>query len=301
MKKSIFVLVTGIIILMSGCTKKETATKQYITVSILPQKFFVEKITGNRFEINVLLPPGVSPHTFEPPPSSLIQLSKSLIYFTSGHLDFEKTWFEKFRSVNPGMNIIDTSAGVELISNKGKDNHEEEHEGEIEDQDHHEHAGIDPHIWMSVKEVKVQCKNILDAVIKTDPENKELYLKNFDTFILDLDKLDMQIRTMLTGLETRKFIIYHPALGYFARDYDLEEISVEMDGKDPAPEDLKNLIDTAKADGIKVIFVQKQFDTRQAESIASEIGGKVMPLDHLSEDWLNNMIAVARTFQFELK
>lgn len=297
MKKLIFILVTGIIILISGCAKKEPDTKKYITVSILPQKFFVEKITGDNFEINVLLPPGVSPHTFEPPPSSLIQLSKSSLYFTAGHLDFENTWLEKFRSVNPGMNIIDTSVGVELISNKDED----PHEGEIEGQDHHEHTGIDPHIWMSVKEVKIQCKNILDAVIKTDPENKELYLKNFEIFDLDLDKLDMQIRTMLTGLETRKFIIYHPALGYFARDYGLEEISVEMDGKDPAPEDLKNLIDTAKADGIKVIFVQKQFDTRQAESIASEIGGKVMHLDHLSEDWLNNMIAIARTFQFELK
>lgn len=301
MKKLIFILVTGIIILMSGCTKKGPDTKKYITVSILPQKFFVEKITGDKFEINVLLPPGVSPHTFEPPPSSLIQLSKSSLYFTAGHLDFEKTWLEKFRSVNADMNIIDTSAGVGFISNKDKDHHEEEHDGEIEGQEHHEHSGIDPHIWMSIKEVKVQCKNILDAVTTTDPENKSLYVKNFETFILDLDKLDMQIRTMLTGLETRKFIIYHPALGYFARDYDLEEISVEMDGKDPAPEDLKNLIDTAKAEGIKVIFVQKQFDTRQAESIAAEIGGKVMPLDHLSEDWLNNMILIARTFQFELK
>ena len=300
MGKIKYLILAAVIVIISACAKKEQDINKYITVSILPQKFFVEKITGDKFRVNVLLPPGVSPHTFEPPPSSLIDLSKSLIYFTAGHLDFEKTWLEKFRSVNPEMNIVDTSIGVEFISNEEEEHHDETEEVHEAEHEHH-HEGIDPHIWMSVKEVKVQCRNILDAVAKADPSNAEFYQKNFDTFNNELDKLDLQIRTMLSELKTRKFIIYHPALGYFARDYNLHEISVEMDGKDPAPDDLRNLIDTAKSEGIKTIFVQKQFDSRQAESIASEIGGKVMPLDHLSEDWLNNMIAISRTFQFELK
>jgi zinc transport system substrate-binding protein len=285
-------ITTAIILLMIlSCSKtKQESHKNSITVSILPQKFFAEKITGGKFKINVLLPPGVSPHTYEPVLSFLKDLSESEIYFTVGQLDFEVTWMDRFKAVNPSLLIVETSKGADFIVSN-EHHHEDEHA-------EHGHEGADPHIWMSPKEVKVMCANMLEAILKADPLNKEFYQTNYDLFVKDLDKLDMQIRTMLSDLKQRKFIIYHPALSYFARDYGLEEISVEMNGKDPAPDDLKKLIDTALSDGIKTIFVQKQFDARQAESVASEIGGTVMPLDHLSEDWINNLILIARTIQY---
>ncbi|MBU4487354.1 MAG: zinc ABC transporter substrate-binding protein [Candidatus Delongbacteria bacterium] len=305
MNKTITILI--LIMLIAGCSKKSVNDKKILTVSILPQKFFVEKIVGDKFNVNVLLPPGVSPHTFEPSPSSLIELSKSDIYFIIGDLDFEKTWLEKFQSVNPKLIIKNTSEGVDFITHEEHEDEDEENGGHEEsghsenDSEKHHHSGIDPHIWMSPKEVKVLCKNILNGMIEIDNENKEFYQKNFESFENDLEKLDMQIRTILDKLENREFIIYHPALGYFARDYDLEEISIEIDGKEPSPEALKNIIDTAKENEIRTIFIQKQFDIRLAESIAGEINGKVMQLDPLSGDWINNMILIARTFQFEVK
>jgi zinc transport system substrate-binding protein len=307
MKKTLLLAISALIITM-GCTKSTTTSKPVISVSILPQKYFVERITGDKFDINVLLPPGMSPHTFEPAPKTLADLSKSAVYFTIGQLEFEKAWLEKFRSVNKNLIISDTSKGVNFIEAGGCDHHDDHkcgrHHEEHNDEhghDEHDHTGIDPHIWMSAKEVMIIAKNILDGIVKIDSENSEFYKSNYDSFIKDLEKLDMQIRTMLSDAVNRKFIIYHPALAYFARDYGFEEISIEIDGKEPSAAQVKNIIDTARAMGIKTVFIQKQFDSRMAESIAKEIGGKVEQLDHLSGDWLNNMIFISRTLQFESK
>jgi zinc transport system substrate-binding protein len=310
--KRIILLTVAAVFMLAGCTVGNKPSRKVITVSILPQKYFVERITGDKYEINVLLPPGVSPHTFEPSPRSLVDLSGSSVYFTIGHLEFEKAWLDKFRSVNKSMVINDTSAGVDMISlnveEHGEDNEEhdghndeaenEEHADDHEDHDEHLHTGIDPHIWMSVPEVKVMTKNILDQMIVTDPADSAYFRSNYQAFYNDLEKLDMQLKTMLSEVKNRKFIIYHPALAYFARDYGFEEISIEIDGKEPSPAQIKNVIDTARELEIKTVFIQKQFDSKMAESIAKEIGGKVVPLDHLSADWLNNIILISRTLQF---
>lgn len=278
-------------VILSGCTKKITDAKPVISVSILPQKYFTERITGDKFEINVLLPPGVSPHTFEPAPSILTKLASSEVYFILGEVEFEKAWIDKFISVKKDLKVVNTTEGANYIESEVHD-----------DIDHgHNHEKVDPHIWMSAREVKIIAQNTYNTILNIDPENKQFYKDNLDSFIKDLDKLDMQIKTILSGLENRKFIIYHPALGYFARDYDLKEIPIEIDGKEPSPSQIKKVIDTARENGITTVFIQKQFDSRMANSIADEIDGKVLQLDPLSEEWLNNMILIARTLQFEKK
>ncbi|MFO7810486.1 MAG: zinc ABC transporter substrate-binding protein [Candidatus Delongbacteria bacterium] len=289
MKRSIFLAL--ILILFVSCVKNSSNSKPVISVSILPQEYFVKRITGDKFNINVLLPPGVSPHTFEPAPSTMSDLARSDIYFTMGEIEFEKAWLNKFRSVNEDMIISNSSKNANYI--KFLD-HGDDHE--------HDHTGnTDPHIWMSPEEVKTIANNIYEEMVQFDPDNKKFYKKNLESFITDLEKLDMQIRTMLSEIKNRRYIIYHPSLGYFARDYQLVEIPIEIDGKEPSPKQIKKIIDTAQEQNISTVFIQKQFDARLAESIAEEINGKVMQLDPLSKDWLNNMIKIARTMQFEEK
>lgn len=297
-------------LMLSGCVKKSADEKPVISVSILPQKYFTERITGDKFEINVLLPPGVSPHTFEPAPSILAKLAGSEAYLILGEVEFEKAWMDKFMSVKKDLKVFNTTEGADYIEfysdvdesegDKEHHGHDHEHENDIEDDGHH-HEGVDPHIWMSARQVKTIAQNTYKYISDIDPENAKFYKDNLDSFLKDLDKLDMQIKTILSEIRNRKFIIYHPALGYFARDYDLQEIPIEIDGKEPSPSQIKSVIDTARENGIRTVFIQKQFDSRMAQSIAEEIDGKVLQLDPLSEEWLNNMITIARTLQFEEK
>ncbi|MBN2858151.1 MAG: zinc ABC transporter substrate-binding protein [Candidatus Delongbacteria bacterium] len=298
MKKLLFTAFV-LTLMFSGCTGKSGDSKPVLSVSILPQKYFTERITGDKFEINVLLPPGVSPHTFEPAPSILAKLAGSEAYLIIGEVEFEKAWMDKFISVKKDLKVFNTTVGADYI--ELDEDGDDQHQNHAHEEDAHEHKGVDPHIWMSVSEVKIIAQNTFRFISETDPANEQFYKDNLEDFLKDLDKLDMQIKTILSGLKNRKFIIYHPALGYFARDYDLEEIPVEIDGKEPSPSQIKKVIDTARENGIKTVFIQKQFDSRMAKSIAEEIGGKVLQLDPLSEEWLNNMIIIARTLQFEEK
>ncbi|MBN2789728.1 MAG: zinc ABC transporter substrate-binding protein [Candidatus Delongbacteria bacterium] len=284
------ILIISFIILVS-CTT-ELKQSNIITVSILPQKFFVEKIVGDKFEVKVMVPPGASPATYEPNPSDLISLSHSPLYFRIGHIGFEKAWMAKIVNVNPKIRIVDTSKGVELIKS---DHH---HEGEHIDEDA---EGINPHIWLSPSAVKVQAEIIYNTMIDLDKDNSEFYKANYNGFLKDIDKLDMQIRMILKDISNNKFIVYHPSWSYFAEEYGLIQIPIEFEGKSPTPSVLKKIIDIAQKENVKIIIVQKQFDTKQAEAIAESIDGKVIQLDPLAENWFVNMIQIARTFQFELK
>ncbi|MCK5760569.1 MAG: zinc ABC transporter substrate-binding protein [Candidatus Delongbacteria bacterium] len=284
--KSVLIIVIFTIILAS-CTT-ELKQDNIISVSVLPQKYFIERIVGDKFNINVVIPPGSSPATYEPTPANLISLSHSPLYFRIGYIGFEKAWMEKITSVNPKMKIVDTSKGVKLITS---DHH---HEGK-------EEVGVNPHIWLSPSAVKIQAYNIYNSIIEIDKANAEFYKNNYELFIKDINKLDMQIKIMFKNITNRKFIVYHPAWSYFAKDYNLIQVPIEFEGKSPSPATIKNIIDIAKKENIKVVLVQKQFDTKQANAIAENIKGHVIQLDPLSEDWIMNMVKIARTFQFELQ
>jgi len=269
-----------------------------VTVSILPQKYFVQKIGGDLVDISVMVLPGSSPATYEPKPKQMVKLAESKIYFAIG-VFFEEVWLKKFAGVNPEMRIIATQNGIEKIPMQRHlhDDKERNHGKAVA------RAGIkDPHIWLSPPLVMLQARNILNALMRVDPVHRRTYEDNYKNFINKVVDLDLKIRNQFTGTnQGTRFMVYHPAWGYFAKAYDLIQIPVEMEGKNPTPKGLQQLIRNAKKDGIKVVFVQPQFSTKSAQTIAKAIGGRVVFADPLAFDWAKNLLMVARQFKDVLK
>jgi len=268
-----------------------------VTVSIVPQKYFVDKIAGALVDVSVMVLPGASPATYEPRPRQMVELTGSRIYFAIG-VPFETVWLKKFARSNPGMQIVATQAGIERIPMRA-------HLHDDKDRDHGRavaHADKDPHIWLSPPLVMLQARNILDAIMKVDPANRKVYETNYRAFIVELVDLDLKISHLFADMgQNTRFIVYHPAWGYFARAYGLEQIPVEMEGKEPTPKGLQQIIGDAKKDRIKAIFVQPQFSTRSASTIARAIGGHVVFADPLAVDWEKNLMQVAEQFKATLK
>ncbi|MEA1865130.1 MAG: zinc ABC transporter substrate-binding protein [Euryarchaeota archaeon] len=247
-----------------------------IIVSILPQKEFVERIGGEKVDVTVMIPPGASPATYELSPGQLQGVSRAKLYVRIGHIPFEKAWMEKIKSVNSDMQVVDSSEGIEIIGN-------------------------DPHIWLSPALARTQVEYISDALIEIDPDNREYYARNKEDYLKDLLDLDEDIRNNLSEIKNRKFMVYHPAWGYFARDYQLEQVPIEIEGKEPSASDLVRLTDTARANNITAVFAAPQFNSESAEVIADEIGGTVVFIDPLAKDYTANMRAVSAAFARYLK
>jgi zinc transport system substrate-binding protein len=275
-----------------------------IFVSIVPQKYFVEKIGGELIQVSVMVKPGASPATYEPKPNQMVALSKARIYYAVG-VPFEDVWLRKIAAGNPQMLLVHTEKGVEKRPLKAhyhrEGNQRTPEKGTQGPGDEHQ-VIKDPHIWLSPPLVKVQAQNILDALLLVDPGNGVIYARNFRKFIVELDALDAQIRGIFAGKgKGLAFMVFHPAWGYFARTYGLEQIAVEMEGKEPKPADLRYLISHARERGIKVIFVQPEFSTKSAEAIAKAIGGKVVLANPLALDWANNLKEIASKIRAALK
>lgn len=272
-----------------GCGQTSPSpAKIAITVSILPQKYFVERVGGPYVETTVIVGPGADAHTYEPKPEQLKALSKSAAYLRI-HIDFEEAWMPRFSSVNPKLKIVDTLQGIQRLPMQFADEHSQEN--------------LDPHVWLSPKLVKLQAQTIYQTLIELDPAHQEAYLANLNAFNADLSALDTNIRKTFQALPQaqRKFLVFHPSWGYFAHDYDLEQIPIEIGGQEPSAAELSQLITQAKATGIKVIFVQPQFSQRSAEMLANEIGGQVISIDPLAADWLANMQQIVQTFNAVLQ
>lgn len=282
--------------------KKENSPKEkpVITVSVLPQQYFVKRLAGDKFNINVMIPPGHSPATYEPTPQQMKWISRSVIYFRIGHIPFENAWMDKLASLNRGMKIVDTSQGVDLITgtpHSHENEHQHENGDEHEDENEHKHGGIDPHIWLSPSAVKIQAKHIKDALAALDPASKDLFQQNYTAFIREIDDFHRETLQLFEGMTGRKFLAYHPAWSYFARDYRLVQLSIEEEGKSPGAAGMKRVIDRAKQENIRVILVQKQFSSSNARTVANEINATVLILDPLAPDWLENMKTIAHEFK----
>jgi zinc transport system substrate-binding protein len=377
MKKTLLALMMLLlicIILTAGCADEQNISGtdpdgMVVAVSILPQAEFVEKIAGDNVEVIVMVPPGASPHSYEPTPSQLTSLSNAQMYAMVGSgITVEDALMGKIADLNPDMMIVDCSAGIKLMGmephshededehgheavddheheheavddheheheavddheheHEAVDDHEHEHEAvddhdheheavddhdheheAVDDHDHeheavddhdHDHTGLDPHIWTSPDNVKVMVENIYKGLVALDPENEATYLENKNAYLAELDALDAEIRTTLSGKEGSSFMVYHPAWGYFANHYGLIQVPVEIEGKEPSVSDMKNVIDLAKEKGIKVVFVQTGFSTVSASAIASEIGGEVVEIDPLAKDYIGNLAKVAEAFE----
>jgi len=287
--KSLFLFIT----LLFGSL---LSAAQTVTVSILPQKYFVEQIAKDFLHVNVMVAPGASQHTYEPKPAQMKELANSDAYFTIGD-GFEKAWLPKFHNANPKMLIVDSIKGIEKIA-MAEHHHEGEKAGAHQD---HEEESLDPHVWLDPILVKTQAKNIYDALVTLYPAQTAEFTKNYEAFIVSIDALDASIQKTLSDIKSRKFIVFHPSFGYFAKRYNLEQIAIEVSGKEPKPSELATIIKEAKEENAKVVFVAPQFSQKSAVSIAKQINGKVVPIDPLAYAWSENLLSIAKTFQSELK
>jgi len=289
--------------IFQGCSQPptpkstETTEKLDITVSILPQKYFVERIGGENVNVNVMVEPGASPATYEPKPQQLRSLSEAEAYMSIG-VPFEKAWMDRIEAANPKIQIVDTTEGIELLPMMAHHHHgeEEEHLHQDHDSEDHDSENLDPHIWVSPQLVKLQAQTIYEALVELDPNRQSEYQASLQQFLADIDALDTEIRQNLAGVSNRKFMVFHPSWGYFARDYNLEMITIEIGGQEPSAAELAELIAEAKEEGIRVIFVQPEFSTEAAETIANQIGGEVLKISPLELNWLENLRNVSQTF-----
>ncbi len=291
-----------------------------VFVSIAPQKHFVERIAGSLAEVSVMVMPGASPHTYEPKPRQLAALQSAKVYFSIGD-SFEQAWLPRFKAANPDMLLVATDKGVAKIpmaahrhEEEGEEHghgHGEEHDhdhGEVHDEEHgrahadqHDHGGLDPHIWLSPRLVKIQAANILEGLKAVDPDNAATYEANHASFTSELDALDGRIRAILAGARGKAFLVFHPSWGYFAQDYGLVQIPIEIEGKEPKPQELVKLAGFASRNGIRAIFVQPQFSRTTANVVAKEIKAQVVVADPLAGNWDGNLLQVAEKLKLSLR
>mgnify|MGYP005989259449 CR=1 FL=1 len=301
-------------------------------VSILPQQTFLEKIGGDKVNIALMVKPGNSPHIYEPKPSQMRNISKADVYFTIG-VDFEDVWLKKFQNLNNSMIIKDMSQNITKIdmvehSHHDEKNHEQEdhddhskhehkeekhhdehddhakhkHDEEKHHDDHakhehdeHHHEGKDPHVWTSPENVKIIATNIYKQLSVLDEKNEPYYKKNLNTFLKEIEETDNKIKNLLKDTpDHTKFMVFHPAWGYFAKTYHLEQIAIESGGKNPKPKQIAHLIDEAKEENVKAVFTAPEFSTKAAKQIAKEVGVPVVKISPLSPEWSKNLIELAK-------
>jgi len=282
MKKKLQAVLAALAILAGAFP---ATAKTTVFVSVLPQKFFAEQVGGERVEISVLVEKNRDPHTFEPLPAQMAALSRADGYLSIG-LPFEESLLPRVRQLNPALRIFPGDLGIEKIRGKEEEHHEHTHE--------HDHGGSDPHVWNGIREARTIAENTCAALAELDPEGTEHYRRNLAAFRQRLDTLDAEFRELFRGREGAAFLVFHPAWGYLAREYGLEEVAIEVDGKEPKAADMAAVITEAKRRGVKVVFVSPQFSGRSAEIIARSIGAAVEAVNPLSEEWEENLRAVAR-------
>ena len=283
MKKLIYIL-TLFICCACGHTPQQSE-KPVITVTLEPLRYFTEAIAGDCFEVVSMVPKGSSPESYDPTPQQLVNLSKSQAYLRIGYIGFEQAWMKKLEANYPTMKVYDTSKGVGLIREEGH------HHG-----DHYHEGGVEPHIWNSTRNASVIADNIYAALCEMDADHQPEYKQRLDSLKQVIARTDADVRTLLANADST-FLIYHPALSYFARDYGLHQISIEEGGKEPSPATLKTLIETCRREGAQVIFVQQEFDQRNAQLIADELGIEIVPINPLSHDWAEEMLRVANALK----
>lgn len=267
-----------IAITVSGCStkninaEKQDTEKTVVAVTVVPEKTFVEAVCGDLADVVVMVPPGNSPANYEPTPKLMEQFSKVKIYFSIG-VPTEKA------NIMPKVSELKDMKNIKLHEEVAKTYPERELS-----------AGVrDPHIWLSPKRAKLMVNIIAREMSNLDPENKDTYTNNAQAYSSKLDGLDKDIQKSLDGVKNRKFIVFHPAFGYLADDYNIEMFALEKDGKEATAERLKEMIDFAKSENIKAIFYQSEITSKQAEAFAQEMGGKTIELAPLAPNYIDNL------------
>ena len=283
MKKLIYILT---LFILSGCgNTTQKSEKPILTVTLEPLRYFTEAIAGDNYEVVSMVPKGSSPESYDPTPQQLVNLSKSQAYFRIGYIGFEQAWMKKLEANCPNMKVYDTSKGIDLIRDKGHWHGDHFHEG-----------GVEPHVWNSTQNALIIADNIYQALCELDSTHQEDYQKRLDVLKQTIRQTDANVRTLVENADST-FLIYHPALSYFARDYGLKQVSIEEGGKEPSPAQLKALIETCRNENVHTIFVQQEFDQKNAQLIANELGVNIVSINPLSYDWVKEMIRIAEALK----
>lgn len=270
----VIIVVLALLVTAFSCgSQSGDSNKIGVAVTILPLVEYVKAVGGDRVNAFAMVPPGANPHAYEPTPSQIRKLAEAKMYVKVGAgLSFEVAWLDKLQAVNTKMLVVDSSKGVELIASVDRDE-----------------PGADSHIWVSPLNAITIVHSICQGLIQVDPQNEASYIQNRDNYIGKLEVLDRDIRERLKRVKNRQFIVFHPAWGYLARDYQLEQIPIEMQGKEPSAQDIARVVDEARAKQIKVIFATPQINPASAEVIAREIGGRVVFIDDLAANFTENL------------
>jgi zinc transport system substrate-binding protein len=269
-----------------------------VFVSIQPQVDFVKRIGGEHVQVTVMVLPGRSPAVYEPSPRQMVELARARVYFRIG-VQFEDAFIPRIIGSSNNLMIVDTRHGIQLRKMASHPGGKSEHSrGQTHNDDH---GGFDPHLWLSPVLVKQQSKIIYDTLVRIDPKSAAEYTANYQSFIRDLDALDQRIRKTLAPFKGGKIFVFHPAYGYFADAYGLEQVAVEIEGRVPTGKALTKFIQMARHENAKVIFVQPQFSEKSAATIARAISGAVVPLDPLAGDYIGNMTDMAIKIETALK
>jgi zinc transport system substrate-binding protein len=279
MKRAVLILVVASVfctMLSTVYAAEEPSGKIRVFVSIIPQAYFVERVGGEYVEVEVLVGPGQSPATYEPTPRQMSQLASSRVYFRIG-VPFEKVFMPKISSAFSQLSIVDTSAGVPLLYFNQSDGRQV----------------ADPHIWLDPKRVKIQAETICTELIRLAPDHTDVFRQNLKAFQEDLDAVDASIAETLETLRGSTLYVFHPAFGYFAQSYGLQQVAIEIEGKQPSARQLSDLINRARAEKVKIIFVQPQYSKKNAQTIARAISGAVVPINPLPEDYLDELRMMA--------
>ena len=257
-------------------TEKPAVT---VTVTISPYKYFVDQIAKGKVDVNVMVSNGNNPETYEPYAQQMMELSKSALYLKVGSIGFEQTWMKKLQDNAPDMKVIDTSVGIKPAKTPG--------------------GNIDPHVWMSCSNARIIASNILKALCELEPKNKAFFEKNYQSLLSIIDKRDSTIKENFKKDPdlVRKFVIYHPILTYFARDYQLEQLAIEEEGREPSASQLKSLIERARKEKIKFCLIQAEFANRNTTTFINESHTKPMDINPLQGDWNRAMLEAAAAVQ----
>ncbi len=258
----------------------------FVLVSVAPDKFFVEKIAGATVKVELMVPAGASSHTFEPTPKQMLNASHADLWFQIGE-SFEARASRALQSHNPNLKLVDLRKGVDMIIDD---------EGGCHCSAHAQECCADPHFWLSARQSKIQANTIAEALTQRYPQNAALYTQNLQIFVQELNDLDKEIEAQLAPLKNRTIMVSHPAYAYFCRDYQLKQLSIEFEGKDPSPRQLTNVITRARQSNIKTVFIQMQYNNKGALLIAKELGAKVVTLDPYAENYFTMMRDIASHF-----
>jgi zinc transport system substrate-binding protein len=256
----------------------------YVLVSVAPHKFFVEKIAKNTVEVQLMVPAGASAHTYEPTPKQMMTVSKATLWFRIGE-PFENRAIQALKSHHPNLEIVDLRQGLDLIS---------------ADQGHVHcgccHGSEDLHFWLSARQARIQAQTIADALSEAFPGYANFYQTNLQAFQQELKDLDEKIKRILAPLQNRNILVSHPAYAYFCRDYELQQYAIEVEGKDPTPQQMTRLLNLARQLNARAIFIQMQYNNKAAKLVAEALGAHLIVLDPYAEQYISTMLEIAHAF-----